>query len=306
MAPTVTPARITRVENAAASYRRVEAQLLALPEDQVGRVTADVAHASAIALGALPNLLKLKDELAQLPNSDRFVGALNNLQDYAMAAFYAHLRAMPGGNDKEVLQLLERGKPIRENLLAIATGLVGFGLFDAALVQNIREGQGNLDTAKDLAALSALFSANWDRVENKVPFGIELVDEAGQIGANLLHAIGITDVGEVRKDTAFDWLSLRARAFRLLVTQYEELRRATAFVRWHHGDATAFAPSLHAGARPRRRSRGEADGSDDTADETANNTALLGSEEPSLGANTGANGAAAIPAGMPGASPFEA
>jgi hypothetical protein len=300
----VTPARITRVENAGASYRAVEAEILALPEDKVGRVTTDVAQAAAVALGALPNLLKLRSDFNALADSDRFLQTLDKLQDYAMAAFYAHLRALPSGTDKEVLELLERGKPIREQLLVIAEGLVSFKLFDAALVASIRDGQGNLDTAKDLAALAALFSANWDRVANKVPFGIELVEEAGKLGANLLHAIGITDVGEVRKDTSFDWLSLRARAFRLLVTQYDEVRRAVTFIRWHHGDANAFAPSLHVGARKRRRQSSEDDESVVDGPAT-DDTTLPGSDAPSLAANAETKAGGGVAAGMPGASPFE-
>ena len=149
-----------------------------------------------------------------------------------------------------------------------------------------------------MAALSALFSANWDRLEGKVPFELDMVQEAGKIGANLLHAIGITDVGEVRKDTAFDWYALRARAFRVLVLQYDELRRAVTFLRWHHADANAFAPSLHSGARKRRRGR-ESDGEAEP---------LEGSDELPLDNDFQANvnPTETTRAGMPGGSPFEA
>lgn len=291
--PTVTPARFDRAESAAQSFVKVEGEILALPEGQIGRVTADVAQSSAIALGALPNLMRLKPEFSAFADSDYFIKKVDMLQDYAMAAFYAHVRTLPGSTEKEVLQLLERGKPIRENLLKVAEAFVGFGIFDATLVQSIRAGQGNLDTAKDLVALATLFNANWEKVQGKVPFDLTMVEEAGSVGANLLHAIGITEIGDVRNDKTHDWLSLRARAFRLLVNEYEEIRRAVAFLRWHHGDAIAFTPSLHSGIK--KTLSGKATSGTQSLEQE-----LPSAEEPTL-----ANSAEDVPPGMPGGSPFE-
>lgn len=290
--PVVTPARIDRAENAAESYSKLEAEILALPEDQIGRVTTDVPQAAAIALGALPNLLKLRQDFHAFTAADSFTKKVDTLQDYAMAAFYAHIRSVPDASDNEVTQLLERGKPVREQLLSIAEGLVAFGLFDATLVASIRGGQGHLDTAKDLVALAALFNANWEQVENKVPFEHSLVDEARHVGAHLLHAIGVTGVGAVRNDKSYDWLSLRARAFRLLVNQYDEIRRAVTFLRWHHGDAQAFAPALHVSAR-------KVSSSQKSSANGASKDELPSSEEPKL-----ANSTRDVPPGMPGENPF--
>lgn len=292
IAPVITPARISHMESAAECYRKVEKEILALPEERVGRVTADVGQAVSVALGALPNLLKLRKEFDVFADSDFFVKKLDTLQDHAMAALYAHIRATPAVSEKEAQTMLERGKPIREQLLAVAEGLTTFGLLDSALVQSLRQGQGNLDTAKDLIALGALFNANWDSVSAKVPFGADLVREASALGANLVQALGKTEIGDVRSNATFDWLSLRARAFRVLVEEYDELSRAVAFIRWHHGDARAFVPSLHSTGR--RNSGGKA-----TQPEPSEPN-LDGSESPTL-----ASGADDVPPGMPGGSPFE-
>jgi hypothetical protein len=100
------------------------------------------------------------------------------------------------------------------------------------------------DVARRFTIL-ALFTSNWEQAANKVPFGIELVIEASQLGPKVLRGIGEAEVGEVRKDPSYDWDSLRARGFRLLVNAYEELRRAVTYLRWYEGDANLFAPTLH-------------------------------------------------------------
>jgi hypothetical protein len=202
--PVITPRRIGRAESAAESYQKLEGRLLALPRDQVGRVTTDVAQAASIALGALPNLRKLRADFEALGHFDSFVQKLDHLEDCALAAFYADIRALPDANEKETQQLLERGKPIRAKLLTIAEGLADFDVLDPTLVRNIRQGQGNLDTAQDLVALATLFNANWPLVGNKVPFELALVREAGHVGSNLLHAIGIDGVGVVKNVRGHD------------------------------------------------------------------------------------------------------
>lgn len=290
--PSVTPARIDRTANAAEAYSRVEAEILALPAEQIGRVTTDPSQASSIALGALPNLVKLRKDFQAFADADFFIKKLDTLQDYALAAFYAHIRSLPGASEKEVAALLERGKPIRESLLDVAETLVRFGIFDPTLVGNIRAGLGHLDTANDLVALAALFNVNWSQVQDKVPFDLDLVEEAREVGGDLLHAVGVTDVGPVRDDASYDWLSLRARAFRLLVNEYDQLRRAVAFLRWDHGDANAFAPALHVGTHKSRRKKNGSMSDEGEED-------LPESEAPRLA--TGAD----VPPGMPGESPFE-
>lgn len=294
MAPTlqsspVRPARIARAEHAAESYEKVEDQILALPAQEVGRVTADIPTAASIALGALDNLEQLRPEFQRLNDGGATVKALDSLQDYALAAFFAHLESVPDASQSELAALIERAKPLRENLLRVADGLAAFGLFSPSAISAIRDGSGYLDMAKDLAQLGALFTSNWDAVESKVPFDRALVDEASRLGTVLLRTIGVKEVGEIRKDTSQDWASLRARAFRLLARSYAELRRATQYVRWYHSDAEAYAPSLH--ARKARRTA--------TGDEETGEAPLRGSEQVERA------GDPPVAAGLPGTNPFE-
>lgn len=285
----VNPARIARAENAAESYKKVEEQILALSSNDTGRVTADVPTAASIALGALANLEQLRPEFARLADGGKAIQALDSLHDYALAAFFAHLEMAPDASQGELARLLEQARPLRENLLRVAEGLAGFGLLSAAAVASIREGSGNLDLAKDLTQLGALFSSNWEAVSSKVPFERALVDEASRLGTVLLRTIGAREVGEVRRDPNNGWESLRARAFRLLMNAYEELRRATQYVRWYEGDAVAYVPSLHARPTARRKP---------VAEEPIEPEPLV-SEGPTPAAQT-----PTAEAGLPGTNPF--
>ena len=49
---------------------------------------------------------------------------LDNLEDYALAASYADARSLAASGDAQTQELLERGRPIRKKLLAIAEALV--------------------------------------------------------------------------------------------------------------------------------------------------------------------------------------
>lgn len=290
----VSPSRVDRAESAVDAYKRVEPAILALPLDDVGRVTADPVHASSIALGALSNLQQLRPEFEKISDGGVAIRALDGLEDYALASFFSQLQASAEVSQKELMALLERARPVRENLLKVAEALVGFDIFPEKAVSSIREGAGHLDLAKDLVALSTLFTSNWSLVENNVPFGPELVEEASSIGPQLLRAVGSKEVGEVRKDPSFDWPALRDRAFRLLVNCYEDLRRATAYVRWFEGDAKDFTPTLHSRAMPRRKSNKTDADELPEAEQPESEQVLLGANVPQ-----------AEP-GMPGANPFSA
>ena len=85
------------------------------------------------------------------------------------------------------------------------------------------------------------------------------------LGPSLLLALAEEPLP--KSDNAND---TRQRAFTLLVTAYDEVRRAVTFVRWAEGDADAFAPSLYAKSRKRRPgasddAEGDVDGDDAVA-----------------------------------------
>jgi hypothetical protein len=252
---------------AADAFEALKADYAKLPEATLIAINVDIPRAVAVVLGAEPRVRSLlpamQDTLKNPPTA-----AIESLRQTALGAWYAHLIAMPGKSAGSAKELLDRATPLRAKLLKAADALADAELVDATAVARIREGSGNIDKANDLVALAALFSQSWDEIHDKTAIVRAQVDEAALLGPSLLVALS-----EEPLPKASDATNTRQRAFSLLVTAYDEVRRAVTFVRWAENDADAFAPSLYARSRKRRPGAGDDDEGDmdggDTVDPVA-------------------------------------
>mgnify|MGYP001218694807 CR=1 FL=1 len=232
------------VEKAARALERIQPELRALDGDKLAVINVDIPRAVVTVLGALPALLALRPRiLEELP---RFpISSLDNLQTYALGAWYAHLLTLPPVVEENAKKpLVEEATTLRKDLLVAAEALAHRNLVDPKHVAQIRSGQGHIDMAGDLVALATLFANNWDAVSNKTAVTLEEVERAAVLGPQLLAAIGIQQQGLDRSPTQL--ADQRRRAFTLLVRAYDECRRAVTYLRWAEGDVAALVPSLFA------------------------------------------------------------
>lgn len=237
-------------EEAAKAFAEAEPVLAALSPEDFAPINADIPRAVSIAVGAVPHIAKLRDGAAKLPDFD--VTNIDRLGTYALAAWYAHLLALPEVQAGDLASLLEEARPLREDMLLSAELLAHKGFFDKDAVRGIRAGQGNLDTANDLVALAALFSADWSQVENKTPVEWSQVERAAQLGPRILVALGAREQPGAKVANPADPAERRVRAFTVFVRAYDQCRRAVTFLRWNDGDAGEIAPSLFANRGPRK------------------------------------------------------
>jgi hypothetical protein len=235
---------------AAKAFAEVEPVLAALSPGDFAPINTDIPRAVAIAVGAVPHIAKLRGAAAKLPDFD--ITNIDRLGTYALAAWYAHLLALPETAASALAPLLEEARPLREDLLLTAELLAYKGYFDREAVQNIRAGQGNLDTANDLVALAALFAAGWSEVENRSPVEWTQVERAAQLGPRILVALGAREHPGVTAPNPQDPAERRVRAFTVFTHAYDQCRRAVTFLRWDEGDADEIAPSLFAHRGPRK------------------------------------------------------
>ena len=277
---------------AAAAFTKVEAEMDALKPGELAVINIDIPHSVAIALGVLPNLAPLRPMfLEHLPKQP--IALFDKLETYALAAWYAHLLALPGaGPSNPIKVLLEEAVPLRANLLGDALALARRGLLDANIVEDIRAGQGNVDIANDLVALSALFAGSWNEISDKTAATEAEFTRAGNLGPLLLAALGVREHGAAPSPA--DAADRRARAFTLFSIAYNEIRRSVCFLRWNEGDADEIVPSLYKG----RGGRGAASASSTTA--TAGSTTATGGQAAAAGAGAEA-GQASSGAGAPAA-----
>lgn len=243
--PPASPRKPSPPSKAAAAFDAIQRELAALDSADLATINLDIPQAVSIVLGALPGLHALRESIVvDLPKFS--ISFLDHLETYALGAWYAHLLALPPASPENPSKpLLDEAGPLRENLLSDAEALARRGYLDAAAVAEIRAGHGNVDTANDLVALSALLGLAWATIRDKTAATEEEVKRAGDLGPLLLAALGVREHGAaVAPAEAAD---RRARAYTLFVRAYDEVRRAVNYVRWHEGDADQIAPSLYKG-----------------------------------------------------------
>ncbi len=233
----------------AAAFARVRADIEALPAEQARRINVYVPTAVAIALGVLPKLSTLREAMLALPGG---AAGLDKLQDYALAALYAHALTLPfGEGDTRLRALLAEAAPLRERLLASAELLARFGLFDATHVAAIRNGTGYLDTAQDLTALASLFLSSWAEIGAKTPLTLDEIERAEKLGPLLVVAFGRRLQGTDGAGDPSEAHERLVRAYTLFFNAYDHCRRAVTFLRWGEGDVGDFAPTLKQSQRRR-------------------------------------------------------
>lgn len=114
------------------------------------------------------------------------------------------------------------------NLLGDGEALARRGYLDQALLEEIRAGQGHLDLANDLVALSALFADSWDGIRDRTVATEAEIDRAAELGPLILAALGVREHGPAPGPT--DAADRRARAFTLFVRAYDQARRAVTYL----------------------------------------------------------------------------
>lgn len=260
--PKVSAAKPSVPSEAAKAYAAAEAEAKKLAPGALLPINVDIPRAVAIAVGAVPHLAKLRDDAAKLPGFD--IANIDKIGTYALAAWHTHLLALPEVTPSALAGLLEEARPLREHMLLAAGLLAHTGYFDKNAVEVIRAGQGNLDTANDLVALAALFTAGWQQVENRSTVRWEDVERAAQLGPQILIALGERNQPAAADPGKMGAAERRQRAFTLFANAYDQCRRAAAYLRWDHGDADELVPSIY-GGRNVRRGKAEPAGESDAS-----------------------------------------
>lgn len=251
---TAGPAKPAAPRTTAAALAKIQPEMAALDPMGLSPINIDIPQSVAVVLGVLPGIVELRGPIAKaLP--DHPMASLDKLEAYTLAAYHTYILALtPDAAEDRVAALLEEAAPLRANLLSDAEALARRGRLDPETVAAIRAGQGNVDTANDLVALSALFTTEWAKIHDKTAATLEEVHRAGELGPLLLAALGAREHGPVETAFAADQ---KRRAFTLFIRAYDEVRRAVTYLRWHEGDAAEIAPSLYSGRQRAAKEEGQ-------------------------------------------------
>ena len=96
--PSAAAVAVPEQQLATAAYLRVEPELAHLDPSELARVQFDIPRAITIALGALPRIRDHRAAMLALPDSP--AAQVDKLEDYALACWYAHVRATPLGDGR--------------------------------------------------------------------------------------------------------------------------------------------------------------------------------------------------------------
>ena len=231
-----------------AGFQRVEAEVRAVPEGDLVSVNLDVPSAVATALGALPEIVAQRDEVAALKGVD--LSKFDKIRDYALALAHTHgaYRAALGPADP-IGKISEQVSEMRDQLFADAQALGRRGLLEASRVAKLRSGVGYKNVAFDVVGLVQLFRERANELAGKTAVTAQELDHAAELAQQLVTAVGLKEQSPVGLTAA---ALLRQQAFTLFTQAYDEARRAIGYLRWHAGDGDTIAPSLWAGRGGRK------------------------------------------------------
>jgi hypothetical protein len=235
-----TPAPVQDLEDAGAAYARVSAEALALSEDQFTAMNVDVTVGTSIILGVAVRIVAYRERMAKLPEFD--IKHVDNLVDYAKAAWYQAITSLPEPEPKDFQAMLEEGTKLRAHLATWAAPLVHAGIFDQTVIDTIKEGSGNKDIASDVVSYVVLYRSKWNEVKSVCGVTEAELDRGAVLGPALFSAVSRRE--NKTTPSATDG-SLKTRRFWTLADRaYDQCQRGIAFLEWGMADISAIVPSL--------------------------------------------------------------
>lgn len=296
---------LQELEGAERSYERVRAEMDALEEADLSALNVDVVSASSVAQGVAERLTAYRDRMAKLPEFD--LRSVDNLVDYAKAAWFVHITNLPVQGNAEAISLkdlTEEVTGLRARLMMWAVPLVGSGFFEEAAIARIREGGGAKDAASDVVALVGLYRASWDSVKGICGVREEDLLQGSRFGPELFARLSRRDFPTLGASEGM--LRVR-RAWTLLDRAYMQCRRALAYLCAEDQDVNELLPSLRRNwggiGRPHPpETKPETTQPETPAEGTTTPTATPGTIPPASGSRS-VEGAPVINAGAPFAKP---
>ena len=221
--------------------------LMAAPRCAPAR--ANLPESAYLVLSLLPELSRLRPTLAAMCGQER-AAVLDQLAPCALAvlgASAAWTASSPPETPKETAKVLQRLRALllQEARLQLTRGAVSPG----ALAQ-LRGTSGYGDLCLDALQLVMILTPI------AATSGLLLATAADLRRAETLVDRLTKLTGEQARGTIDPAADLCDRAFHLLATTYDEVRRMVSYVRWHERDVDTLCPSLWAQTRKNRARNG--------------------------------------------------
>jgi hypothetical protein len=223
------------------AYQVAKPAMDAMSAEDLIEVDIDVPNAMYLVFGKLPEIMGLRSTVASCL-ADFDMRAIDKLELYGRALCYANwfYQSTRVSVDR-LAEWLDQFPIVRRRLLGETVWLFSkedFHKFsNSACPLGLRT---HMELTKFLR-LCCLLQQNCDRVER----------ETSLQRCEIAHAELLTDLASMKAEQGEDLYAVqsaasanRQRAFTLFLRSYDQVRRATQFVRWNIGDADDIAPPL--------------------------------------------------------------
>lgn len=264
------------------AYDRVKADWETLQSDQLLQVNLDLQLASQTVLGALPEMQRLREQLAkELPSFN--LAHFDQLEDYVLALTYVQSRyAMATQPPNDLQELVDEAANLRGILQADAEALARRGLFQPEKLAGLKGGSGYRNLAQDLQALATELTALLPTIQGKTATSAEDLQAAAQMSTRLTRIVGVREQSPAVLAALAEE---RLRAFTFLIKVYEEARAAIGYLRRHQEDAEDIVPNLYTG-KAQKKKDGPADGESTPAPTTPGTPVGASPAQPPAGSPT--------------------
>jgi len=238
-----------RIRNGREAFAWALAASRALPATELARLNVDIQRAPIIVLGALPQILPFRADLAKVGGLR--LDCLDTLEWHALATSHAESRYF--GVSKGPARVEALAKQVgtwRVLMLQDMTVMVTRELLPAEKQRELKARVGYQDLPYALLGLIAAYRADWTKLNGHTTVREHELDAAESTAEELIRALA-TRAERYKAIRAAN--EQRRRNFTLLARAYDEVRRGIHFLRWYAGDADDIAPSLYQGHGGSRR-----------------------------------------------------
>lgn len=229
-----------------AAWKKHEARARSLPAKSVNAARVDVTLAAAIALAGVRNLATRREAIAEAFRDPPWA-VFDRLPEVCLAAQHADLlhRASEDSSAR-FNDLIPRMNHLRGLLLDDLAVQVRRGRCAPRVLEDIRAGDNSVrDKANDLNDAAGWYRSHWSEVVGKTSVEADELKEASEIAAEALARLGAAAATPSPTPGEFTSSELRRRAFTLLLSDYEVVRRYGAFVFYDaEGGWERYVPSV--------------------------------------------------------------
>lgn len=288
------------------AYQAIFATIAAVPDTELRHKTIDIFPATNAVLAALPKILAVRAQIAELPGFD--MNHVDGLETITMAL--SHAQTLCAWETKASDALVAKVASLQatsEIFTADIEALARRNLFSNDQLKRVRANQGYKNIAYNVMDLTSFLREHFPTIQGKCALTLDEIEAASTLAHDVAKALAERDTANAQRPAA---IRTRDQAFSLFRRSTDQVRRALNYLFFDTPEKVdEIFPSLYAG-RGGRPEKQDAEDAQETAAPNAptdSNVKPAAPPPPVVPTNgaTQPNGAAQPKGqGMPGGSPI--